>query len=97
MANNRMFLVHRPTGLAVYLGKRMGWGWYDAPAHLAEQMTLLYAVLESEYGYEGQQDAFQVAMESPESETEGIWSSWTTQTRRDDGLVVLAAQAVTAT
>ena len=28
MANNRMFLLHRPSGKAVYLGKRMGWGWY---------------------------------------------------------------------
>lgn len=28
MANNRMFLVHRPSGLAVSLGKRMTDGWY---------------------------------------------------------------------
>lgn len=28
MANNRLFLVHRPTGLAVFLGKRMLRGWY---------------------------------------------------------------------
>lgn len=28
MANNRMFLVHRPTGLNVGLGKRMNSAWY---------------------------------------------------------------------
>jgi hypothetical protein len=28
MANNRMWLVHRPTGEAFCLAKRMGHGWY---------------------------------------------------------------------
>lgn len=28
MANNRMWLLHRPTGKAVFLAKRMGDGWY---------------------------------------------------------------------
>lgn len=28
MANNAMFLVHRPSGLAIRLSKRMGGGWY---------------------------------------------------------------------
>ena len=32
MANNRLWLVHRPTGRAVKLGKRMAWGWYDPPS-----------------------------------------------------------------
>lgn len=39
MANNRMYLLHRPSGNHLYLGKRMGTssikpernGWYDAP------------------------------------------------------------------
>lgn len=30
MANNRLWLVHRPTGEAVCLGKRMGVGWYTS-------------------------------------------------------------------
>lgn len=29
MANNRLFLMHKPTGLALYLGKRMGHEWYS--------------------------------------------------------------------
>ena len=28
MANNRMWLVHGPSGQRVLLGKRMGHGWY---------------------------------------------------------------------
>ncbi len=28
MANNRMWLVYKPTGRAVLIGKRMGFGWY---------------------------------------------------------------------
>jgi hypothetical protein len=31
MANNRMYLLHRPSGAHLYLGKRMASGWYDAP------------------------------------------------------------------
>jgi len=29
MANNRLFLVHRPTGKHFMLGKRLGGGWYS--------------------------------------------------------------------
>jgi hypothetical protein len=32
MANNRLWLVHRPTGEAVRLGKRLSDGWYDPPS-----------------------------------------------------------------
>ena len=28
MANNRMYLLHRPSGETLFLGKRMGTGWY---------------------------------------------------------------------
>lgn len=30
MANNRLYLVHKPTGTSVKLGKRMGQGYYMA-------------------------------------------------------------------
>lgn len=29
MANNRMYLVHKVTGKKLYLGKRMGHGYYN--------------------------------------------------------------------
>jgi len=32
MANNRMLLIHRPTGLAIVLAKRMMDGWYRPPS-----------------------------------------------------------------
>lgn len=32
MANNRLYLAHRPSGLYVPLGKRLAFGWYIDPA-----------------------------------------------------------------
>ena len=66
MANNRMYLVHIPTGLAVMIGKRLGWGWYMHPesqSDLGNRIALLYEVLEKEYSYEGNQDDFTIALE----------------------------------
>jgi len=31
MANNRLWMLHRPSKTAVCLGKRMGSGWYRPP------------------------------------------------------------------
>lgn len=31
MANNRLYLLHRPSNLAICIGKRMGFGWYCPP------------------------------------------------------------------
>ena len=45
-----MFLVHRPTGLAIYLGKRMGWGWYGAPEDTGSELNRFYEYLERECG-----------------------------------------------
>lgn len=49
MANNRMFLTHRPSGLAVYLGKRMGDGWYygDGKANLREEICKFFDRVEA--------------------------------------------------
>lgn len=57
MANNRMFLIHRPTKLGIMLGKRMGWGWYKPPEA---------AELQRFYDYHrrhSHQDDFVLAME----------------------------------
>ena len=37
MANNRMYLVHKVTGKKLYLGKRMGHGYYRPPEAEAMQ------------------------------------------------------------
>lgn len=62
MANNRMFLLHRPTGKSVLLGKRMGWGWYAVPENVKERIEALFAIVDGSE-YEGSQDDFCVALE----------------------------------
>lgn len=42
MANNRMYLVFWPTNTAVFVGKRMGFGWYGAPEDLAQRVERLF-------------------------------------------------------
>lgn len=62
MANNRLWLLHRPSGERIFLGKRMALGWYGAPDDLGAQITELYEKIEREYGVE-EQDDFVLAME----------------------------------
>jgi len=63
MANNRMFLIHKPSKLGVGLGKRMGWGWYNAPEKA--ELERFYEYLSNEIPYEdGSQDDFIIAMEN---------------------------------
>ena len=61
MANNRMFLLHNPSGLCVYLGKRLAWGWYSVPKDLGKQLQTLFDHLRA--NPEGHQDDFVVAVE----------------------------------
>lgn len=60
MANNRLWLVHRPTGKSVFLGKRMAWGWYGAPEDIGAQLKALYDAIEHS---DTNQDDFLLAME----------------------------------
>ena len=62
MANNRMFLVHRPSGLGVMLGKRMAYGWYQPPTQ--DRMLAFFEHLENENFYDGGQDDFVLCMET---------------------------------
>ena len=68
MANNRMFLVFRPTGDAVFLGKRMGRGWYGTPEDVAESIAILFEKAEEAAGGEFSQDDFAIALESGENQ-----------------------------
>ena len=88
MANNRMFLVHRPSGLAVFLGKRMGHGWYTTDRCIGVQE--LFDALENEHTYYNQQDDFAVALEDATGATLalGEWQ-YGPQWYRNDGLVQL--------
>lgn len=86
MANNRMFLVYRPTGDAVFLGKRMGRGWYGTPKDLPEKILELFrrakeAAAASERAFS--QDDFAVALEHGEHQPHAI-DKWQYGTRDDD-------------
>ena len=84
MANNRMFLVHRPSGLAVFLGKRMGHGWYTTDRCASVQ--ILFDAVENEDG----RDDFALAIEDATGATLalGEWQ-YGPQWYRNDGLVQL--------
>ena len=77
MANNRMLLVHVPTGLAVCIGKRMDDGWYtNDPETIWSGINELYSTID-ELGIRGpERDAFALAMESSEGllSQVGSWS-----------------------
>jgi hypothetical protein len=82
-----MFLVHVPTGLAVGLGKRMGWGWYTANAEtIGPQIQLLYDTLERDYAYGGEQDNFALAMEDTSGEALAMGAWEYSSEKRADGL-----------
>lgn len=72
MANNRMYLVYRPTGDAVFLGKRMGWGWYNTPDDLAERVVNLFKKIEECVPDGCSQDDFAIALEDGENHSHVI-------------------------
>lgn len=59
MANNRMFLVHKPSKIGIMLGKRMAYGWYKPPSQ--DEMQRFFEYIE--HNPEGSQDDFVLAME----------------------------------
>lgn len=71
MANNRMFLLHVPTGKAVFLGKRMGDVWYGTPEDVAKHITSLFELVGDSDG----KDNYALAMEDSK-ESEYAFSSW---------------------
>ena len=62
MANNRLYLKHKSTGKSVYLGKRMGWGWYGVPEDVKQRIEDLFKIVEDESAFEDQ-DEFYVELE----------------------------------
>lgn len=59
MANNRMWLIHKPSKLGIMLGKRMGWGWYRAPKE--EEFNRFFEYLSE--NPDGSQDDFLLVIE----------------------------------
>jgi hypothetical protein len=58
-----MYIVFKPTGDKVYLGKRMGYGWYNVPEDIHEQLSNLFHLAEESCFDE--QDNFCIGMEYP--------------------------------
>ena len=63
MANNRMWLIHKPSKLGIMLGKRLAWGWYSPPetSHFEKFYNYLKGFDYLTFG--GGQDDFVLAME----------------------------------
>jgi hypothetical protein len=74
MANNRMLLIHRPTGLAVVIGKHMGWRWYDPPSR--DTLTLLYDEVEKRTKTLADMEDFCIGMESCNANTPFVRTDW---------------------
>lgn len=95
MADNRMFLVHVPTGLAAPLGKRMVWGWHMSDGtqqKMGDRVALLFQILEEEHSYDGRQDDFAVALEDASGASLAT-GKWQYGEHRTDGLVQLVMSA----
>jgi hypothetical protein len=91
MANNRLFLVFKPSGHAVYLGKRMAFGWYDTPDDLSERIKALFEKVEEACSDNGEfsQDDFAVALEvEPDLPSPHIIHDWEFLDRCDTSLFV---------
>jgi hypothetical protein len=66
MANNRMWLVHKPTGRKVLLGKRLAGNWYRS-LNDADMGKCLDGILEQAFD-----DEFCLAMEDVSSATGAV-------------------------
>jgi len=84
MANNRMWLVHRPTGIAVMLGKRMGSYWYNAPEK--DQLERFFEVT----GVNVDQDDLMLAMEDCTHSL--CFDNWVYTDQRVEGFPVLKCE-----
>ena len=63
MANERMYLLHKPSGYYVYMSKRMGWGWYGVDVKVIDHINLLFEMVESQEAT-GDQDDFIIALDN---------------------------------
>ena len=60
MADNRMFLIHKPSKIGIMLGKSYRGEWYNAPE--ASELDRFYKYIYSHYPEEP--DDFMLAMEN---------------------------------
>ncbi|MFH1236649.1 MAG: hypothetical protein V1685_07025 [Parcubacteria group bacterium] len=75
VANNRLWLVYRPTGKAVFLGKRMATGWGSTPDDVKERIEALFDHIAEVYPNHSQDDLC-LAMEENQSGNTKIETKW---------------------
>ena len=74
MANNRLLLVYRPTGKAVFLGKRMSEGWYAVPDDVKQRIEALFQhIIDND---DALQDDLMLAMEECTADTPFVNTKW---------------------
>lgn len=74
MANNRLYLYHRPTGAYVHLGKRMSEGWYGAPDK--ERIDEFFQKCWEDLPSSASQDDFILLAEDKREDTPYIHNEW---------------------
>ena len=85
MANNRLFIMHMPSKVCVYLGKRMASGWYDAPDR--DKIQAFYDWIDAEWP--DTQDQLTLAFESHPYEIQDYREDLQFLERKDNGAVVI--------
>lgn len=83
MADNRMFLIHRPSNLGILLGKRLGFPWYQSTEDDNPNETEVSKFLEYVDAYD---DDFVLALEEPGNELQ--FKDWKYTTELKDGFRV---------
>lgn len=73
MANNRLWLIHKPSKLGIMLGKRMAGEWYKAPENTDLERFYQYLYDQAE----GDQDDLTLAMETCTEGGVSCFNDWT--------------------
>lgn len=91
MANNRVFVVHRPSGFAVCLGKRMAWGWHTGQTDeaLGASVRAFLEGITDHCAHHVEQDDLMLAMESCDANSPAVHTTWTTCDVAPDGTLML--------
>lgn len=58
MADNRLWLIYKPTGVGLLIGKRLGEGWYCKGDDMSDALQEFYAHALDDYPESGDQDDF---------------------------------------
>jgi len=78
MADNRMWLIHKPSKIGIRLGKRIGYGWHAAPDK--SELERFYKYIAETYG---DQDDFILAME--DCSNSDCFDNWEYTSERIEG------------